>query len=776
MQPYILVLALLSLTVVLLPVGILGTELFRRFPIGPGGSRGADLAALLVSVACCAVLLFRPHADTYTALDHSAYRLMAMAFAEGRGFHDTDTVLKSLPYEQRNGVMLLPTMNERNTRDRSFLVRSLDSCETEPFFYPLLPLSALGFDCLVPGHASDYWVPCLGFIFSVCFIWIGWVYGRWPGLALGIALLLGTPLPVWLFRGYYVESVGAILIGMALLSWLTRPSGSPAALTACFALGLAVSFHPVMVVVALPLCAFFLLGAAPGFRHLLTGALAFAAGVVPLLLMNAFICQPYGSFGLASLVFHYRVSASHRIASIFALGGAGVAGLLLVTRAVRMRRGGEPYVFGAWVRWAALAIVAIMPLCLALTVWSEKSLVQRGLLEFWSGIRWAFGLVLLAAVAAVIAKGSWRSRTVLALTFAVLPVFAYLKGAEQMEMWSQRRLIVVVVIGSVALLPSASQALGIVCAKGWRWRTPMTIALCLLLLALGTRNARRWRAPYRIRADKGAWEWTAAIRSEIGSRLVFFDYYPASVPMAADGRTRALSPGMEHPEHALPGIMKWIGEQARTQEVLLVATRGNPGIEDGVALKEIGSRTAVFSRVQSDGCLPARWLKENVNWTITRVEPVAPDQPPPALHKIMDGSPLALRDPWMYFVFDITLPDGRKIPALWSREGSGILGPVPVPGKTVRIRIGATSGRSEPQTLFIQPPWTAPSVSVVIKSGYAESELFIRRPPADLGPVPAYTGVYRLRAETPCDPALEGLHDYEHDLGALVHSVDITVQ
>lgn len=776
MQPHLVGIALLSFVLVALPVGLLAVGLWRSVRIGHCGRARPDLLVLALGAIFCAVLLLRPHADTYTALDHSAYRLMVMAFAEGRGFHDIDTVLKSLPPDDRIGVMLFPTMNERNTRDRSFLVRSLETCETEPYFYPLLPLSALGFDLVVPGDVSDYWVPVLGFIFSLCFIWVGWAYGGWSGFALGVALLVGTPLPTWLFRGYYVESVGSVLIGLALLSWLTKPAGRPVSLAASFALGLSISFHPVLIVVALPIGAFFLLSSGAGLRHAVGGAIFFIAGVVPLLLMNAFICQPYGSFGLDSLIYHFRVSASHRIASIFAIGGVVVAGFLLATRSRWTRRGAEPGTFIRVLRWASLAALAIVPLSLSLTVWSEKPMVQRGLMEFWGGIRYAFGLILLAAAAAVIVKGSWRSRTTLALAFATLPVFAYLKGAEQMEMWSQRRLLPVLVIGIVALLPAAAQAMRSIFAERGRWRLPAVSVLCIILIVLGANNARRWRAPYRIRADKGAWGWTAAIRAEIGTRLVFFDDYPASVPMAADGRTRALSPGMEHPEQSLPGLMRWLGAQARTQEVLLIASHGNPGIEDGVELKEIDRKSAVFSRVQSDGCLPARWLKQNMNWTITRVEPLTPDRAPPALHKIMSGSPLALRAPWMYVVLDITLPDGRKIPAFWSREGSGVLGPVPAPGKSVRIRIGAISGRPEPQTLFIQPPWTTPAVPILVQPQYSESEFSIPGPVADTNLLPSCTGIYCLRAATPYNPATVGLRGYARDLGALIHVIDIAVQ
>jgi hypothetical protein len=593
-----------------------------------------------------------------------------------------------------------------------------------------------------------------------------------------MALLLGSPPPVWLFRGYYVESVGMVLIGLALLSWLIQPAGRALSWPACFALGLAVSFHPVLLVLALPLFVVAVIGSPGTFGHLAGSALFFAAGIGPLLLMNAFICQPYGSFGIQSLVFHYRVSASHRITTIFGLAGLIVGGVLLGMR-FRWKRWAEGHQrFGLILRWSLLTLLAVVPLCLALLYWSERGLVSGGMLELWRGTRRAFGLVLLLSAVAVLVQGAWRARVALALMLATLPVFAYLKGAEQMEMWSQRRVLPALVLGMVALLPAGAQTLRPLTSGTWRWRKWAVAAVCLLLLGLGTSNARRWPAPYLVRADKGAWDWTAAIRAEIGTRLVFFDYYPASVPLAADGRTRALSPGMERPEESLPGLMRWLGAQARSQDVWLVTAYANPGLEDGVALKTLGKRSASFDRVESKGCLPAWSREKRMDWTLTRVEPLATNDPPPALRKIMDGSPLTLRGPWVYFNIEIPTPGGRKLPAMWSREGSAVIGPVPSPGQSVRMMIGAASGRKGPQTLCIQPPWTTNAIPVVVGPEYGETELTIPRPEVPAGETPptGTTGLYRLHAATPYDPAQDGIPGPEHDLGALIHSVGMVIQ
>lgn len=55
----------------------------------------------LLAALAAAVLLLRPHGDTFTALDHSGYRLMAHAFSEGRGPNDVDRILLEIPEEPR---------------------------------------------------------------------------------------------------------------------------------------------------------------------------------------------------------------------------------------------------------------------------------------------------------------------------------------------------------------------------------------------------------------------------------------------------------------------------------------------------------------------------------------------------------------------------------------------------------------------------------------------------------------------------------------------------
>ena len=160
-----------------------------------------------------------------------------------------------------------------------------------------------------------------------------------------------------------------------------------------------------------------------------------------------------------------------------------------------------------------------------------------------------------------------------------------------------------------------------------------------------------------------------------------------------------------------------------------------------------------------------------------RVVPLVPGETA-AQAKCLDGGPIALRGGWGRSGMSLTLPDGSKVPATWSREGSGIIGPVPPVGRSVRVILKAASARADAQTLLIQPPWSTNSVSVVVPPKYAVMEVSIPRPASaheDLT-CTSPTGVYRLHAQTPYDPAIEGIHGFSRDLGALIHAIDIAVE
>lgn len=759
-----------ALLLVLIPAVGLAVRIVR----GVGAPDRRLLAAWIACAGLGAVLLLRPHEDTFTALDHSGYRLMAQAFREGRPFRQPDRVLLAAPREIRNAFLLLPKMTERNTRDRSFLVRSLDTCETEPFFYPLLPLCAAGLDAAGPRGGLDFFVPWMGLLAFAALAAACASRGGAGGLLAAAALFAGSPLPLWLFRGFHAEAAGGALLALAALAWTARVGrgiGLPA-----LAAGLAVSFHPVLAVLALPLF-LLLLSTARDLRDGAAGAALFAAGVVPLLLMTAFVCTPYGDLQPASLLSNFRVSASHRIA--LAAGAAGLLALpVAMWMALRLRRGTamemwarrEPAIAGT------LLVPAFLPLVAAAALWSQHEAVQRGLLELAGGIRWPYGLLLLAGAATAFAGRSFaRERWLLLVVLAALPVFVYLKGAEQMGLWSQRRLLAPLLLALVALsAPLAS----------WfarrRDREPLPLAaraaLAGLVAAAGLANAGRWPAPYLLRQDRGAGDWVTAVRADIAGRTAFFDYLPHSLPFAVDGRSPVY--GLCERRHKdLPDVMAWMRTLAATGGVVCATSYAPPGLEEGVALDVVAVRSNALPRIRSRGALPAEGGMSRSELVLQVMRPLAPGDAAPALHKVFDGGPLALRGRWGRADLDIRGPSGDRMPAQWSREGSAVIGPVPPPGGAVLFRVAGDAARRDGRTrqvLRITPPWGGPPVELAFTNGYNEVEARLGRPAGAAGGVDT-AGAYVLTSTEPYDPSAAGIRGFETDLGVLVHAVDAAV-
>ena len=346
-----------------------------------------------ILVLVFAVFLLRSHEDTFAGLDNSGYRLMARAFQAGRSIHSVDKVLLDVPFEIRNRVMLLQAMDERNTRDRSFLVKSLYTGETEPFFYPLLPLCAAGFDALVPGNALDYLVPVIGLLFAVIFLLVGMAYGGWLGVLFAAALLVGSPLPAWLLRGFYVESVASVLLALALIDWLTCPGGRRVSLFAYLALGLAISFHPAMIVISLPLLMMFALSREERLRDVVMGFLLFGAGSSVMIGMLMYACSPYGNLSWPTLQHNFTVSASHRI-TLACAGGIALVTIVAVLAKPAWsgwyRRLSEN---GKYIVTCIPLVLSILPILIAVVVWSQKTFVCGGLIEAGSAVRFWLGSV-----------------------------------------------------------------------------------------------------------------------------------------------------------------------------------------------------------------------------------------------------------------------------------------------------------------------------------------------------------------------------------------------
>ncbi|MCO5044517.1 MAG: hypothetical protein J5I99_07910 [Verrucomicrobia bacterium] len=732
------------------------------------GTRGVwRYAGFWVAALLGALLLLRPHGDTFTALDHSGYRLMAFAFAEGRGFNDVDATVLELPEDVRQDVTLLPYTKDRNTRDRSFRLLSDQTGITEPFFYPTLPLGASILQRLFPQRGMDFFAPLFGLFFALVLLAMGRREGGAGGLLLAAALFLATPLPAMLFRGFYAELCGASLAALAATHWLTLPAGRPVSLAAYLALGLAPAFHPALIVMSLPLLAVLIVADGGPARRIVMGLAMFAIGPAFLMWLTARVCAPYGRLHWQTLIVNFKYSQSHQVVYVFAaFCGLAMLGLLIwrffdhaaFRRAIDRLR--------PWA--AAWLLLALVPVALALLFWRESAQVWRGLTDLWNGVRWPAAILALGcAVPLVFSRTVARARLLAGLAIALLPVFAYLKGAEQMAMWSQRRLGPFVVLLLPALLLPAAQWMRVLSVK----RRIVALGLGGLTLALGLANAVRWPAPYWVQQEAGALEHVNELKERIGSRLVLFDYLPDSFPFAVDNQTRAIGWNSEaKPKHWAEWI-RWARIRAATEEVWFASSYSLPLLEEGIRFEPLFTENIPLVRVHSKRALPAVARESERKLTFARVESVGDEEF--VQDKLFDGSPTALRAPWGPQQ-SLVLPEGTRGDGQWSREGSGVIGPIPRSGR-IRMTLIAASNQGKPvQRLRVVPPWGEQGAQWLdVTPGASELTAWFDAPNhADL----PRTGVYRFYAETPFNPQALGRSDRLPDgLGALMHRVKFAV-
>jgi hypothetical protein len=399
------------------------------------------------------------------------------------------------------------------------------------------------------------------------------------------------------------------------------------------------------------------------------------------------------------------------------------------------------------------------------------------------GIRWALGSVLLAASVVVgVRKDQSRARWILAVALLTAPLFLYLKGAEQMAMWSQRRLIPLYLLWIVALVPVAGVLLqsvrpNVVGTDGRRrWVAVLGGVLGLWLVVAAAANAVRWPAPYWVRVEQGGDAVVKDLLERIGSRLTFADDYRLSVPLGVSGRTRVVGLTEQRGDWLGPVFGLWLAQVARGEEVYCLSTHSSPGLEQGVGLDTVDVFSFDLPIVRSKYALPAVIDTNRVRCALMRVRPLEPAGVMPVLDKVLDGSPLCLRGPWGRSHDRLKLPGGEPCRALWTRQGSGIVGPVPLVGGRVQVSLRATFAARSPtaeQRMVLTPPWLSGGVEFTVTNGWTEIEQTLSGPVSEWADGP--TGVYRFSAVHPYAPSAEGIRGYESDLGVLLQRVRIQV-
>ncbi|HOT51947.1 MAG TPA: hypothetical protein PLI07_13280, partial [Candidatus Hydrogenedentes bacterium] len=221
---------------------------------------------------------------------------MAHSFADGRGFHDIDRKFREVPEALRPYFLArwIVGVSNKPSRDMVFEITKTPEMETAPMFLPTLPLAANG--GRASGMAPDMFVPLVGVLWFACLVLAATRAGGLWGLAAVFALVFGTSWPSWFLRGFHPEAVGGALISTVVVTSAARRR-TPWWLhvTFGFMLGLSISFHPTMSVLALPVALALMI---KDGKWSSTAALAVfgALGVLPLLVITKHVCAPYGDF------------------------------------------------------------------------------------------------------------------------------------------------------------------------------------------------------------------------------------------------------------------------------------------------------------------------------------------------------------------------------------------------------------------------------------------------------------------------------------------------
>lgn len=717
----------------------------------------ARILLLALWLGGSAFLLSRPHENLFTGLDDAAYRHMAAAFSDGRGLRETDTVLKQAPESLRKYFLYRP--GGRPTRDRAFQLSSPTAPDTRPFFVPTLPLAASAANRL---YSPERFVPLISAIAWLLILTSAFCAGGGRGLLVAPALALATAWPPWFLRGFYAEGTGAILIVCVIAAGAVRPLRGCLAGMAALLSGLAVGYHPTLAVLAIPALLILALEhrdikALPGI------AIGFLLGVFPFWAITRWICQPYGDWTRWRSIKAIALAAPEHRAVMLALLVALALGLIgLCFGLSRKIRAMVEKLDRALTPWGWAIAIGVPWLLLAFYPGRTGSLLRNAATATWSGIGWPALLLFLVASVSILLRGRpIRERVWLFVLSWSSLIFFLIKGVEvPVGLWSHRRFLPLILAG-IALFAAPLSAL---CAGTARHRRAPTILGALGLAIAGLWNLAHWPAAYATINERGATAWTERIAEQIGTnRLVVFDYYPHSVPYAANLKHRVLGLG-EAARDDWPDVARWLANEAQTQEVWIATSWTPTKLEKDMRLEPLFGTTGVFPIVKSKKFFPAERANRTIINIFARAVPLHPGERAEQ-DKLLDGGPLGLRGDWGRTRNDRT----------WTREGSGIIGPIPDKGASVEFIAECLWDSPTPewpeQILLITPPWGGEPIRLAINEELDTRTIGITRPGDD--EKRNATGVYTFHVEHPYDPAKYGIRGYDSDLGVVMRRIVI---
>ena len=772
MQFEVLLLGLIVCIVTILPIGYVLARLVALFNAQTPDKRIRLHSQILVvgfSATMLVALYLFAHQDTFTGLDAACYRQLAETFSnDTRGLHEVDTVFQSIPEELQKSFLYRP--NGRITRDRIFELKGASGA-TEPFFLPMLSLGA----AILPD--IDLFVPICGALWFACLLTFGLCKCGRKGLLLAACCFFVTFWQMWFLRGFHTDAVGAILVGVALLAALTPQlmEGRLNSFVVGFILGCSVGYHFTMVVPAGIVAVYLLLTKGWTFRHLLLLILGGALGLIPMLYQLIFICAPYGNVlsisSFVNLFANVREIRFLSMALLFAIiVFIGFAAIIL-NHKVQF-----------WVHdFIDKHATKINPLLIviAMLIWIAYAFVAgsitNGFLTIQSGLLYVLPLIIFAAILLSTSKEEESvSHSALALMLTLMAaLFVYIKGVEiHVGLWSQRRFFPVVVM----FMPLLIVALCSFKATGRERFLPIGLFLISFVPIV------RWPSAYFGVFDASSNEARGELSlvsvvddfidkyNDNGKAIFLFDYFPHSVPFQHKLNRCVLGVG-EHAQWDYPKLVKWALETSKTNKsnAFFFSSYGVPKLEDGVALEPCGLVSDRFKKYTTKGVFPvarneAKELIEIVGFELTH--------PTRSSIQVIDFDflyPFGLRQPW-----GKTTRHGT-----WSRQGSGIVGPIPEKGGKVLLTISAMwfapvpDGSWQEQNLIIESPFGEKNVikiSADEKFGVYSCEME-RQADDDFGD--SLTGVYRFYVDKPYNPLEYGIKGFDNDLGVIFKRVSI---
>lgn len=707
-------------------------------------------------------LLARPHDDSFTGLDNMTYRQLSHAFLEGRGFHDPDTVLAEVPKELRESFLMHRGPAGRPTRDRVFSLSGFLGVETQPFFMPTLPMAAAG---QAPVLSPERFVPLVGALWLGVVLAAGFHAGGGWGIAGVGALVLGTAWPAYFLRGFYAEGVGAMMIGAVAAAASVRPLRGFMTVAAGWMLGFSVSYHATMVVLAVPVGLGLLLEGR-SLRRAAGWLAGMLAGFSPFWAMTRWVCQPYGDWTRWASLRDLIIRVPEHRAVALAVGMLAVVSALALWTGFhasvrrRLRRLDERMSPWGWLAVCAFPVLAVLGI-----PGLAGGVLFKGAVAVWSGIRWPYALLFAAGAGVVLTRRRpVRERFGLAALGWGAWLFVYIQGVETpVGLWSQRRFLPVVLTG-ISLL-AAPMGAGL---AAWSRKELLRLAAGAAVVAAGAANLVRWPAAYGCINEKGASAWIRNTAETLGTeRWVVFDYYAHSVPYAAGLEHRVLGLG-ETSHDYWPDVAEWLAGLAARREVWVVSSWSPTALEDGLRLEPVMSVTGRFPVVRTKAFFPAEGGAREVVHHFMRAVPVASGEADAVQDKVLDGSPVGLRGPW----------GGIRQGMAWTRQGSGVIGPVPEQGGAVRFEAVCAWNPPEDgwteQILRVTPPWGGSLLRLTVPAGkHRVSGILVRG--EDDRELPD-TGTYVLDVDRPYDPAHQGLRGYPSDLGVQMQRVIIRIE